>query len=305
MDNLAGRRVAGIDVGSNSFLLAVVERRDGADHLLHDESRIVTLGQGVDRARRLHPEAVTRALAVLHDFRATCERLGVESIRAVGTSALRDAVDRADFLARVAAETGIAIEVISGEREAELTYADVARTHGGEGELALLDVGGMSSEVVRGEHGRILSRCSIDLGSNRARERAALEEPLTPAAIERCRAVVAAAAVELEPISGRLVGTGGTVTSLAAARLGLAVYDAARVATVRFARREIEELAGRLAALPLAERRQTPGLQPERAETIVPGALVVAGLMAQLGAESLAVSPGGLRLAIAREALDA
>ena len=296
-------RVAGIDVGSNSFLLCVLEVGD-TERLVADRTDIVKLGEGVDRTRRLAPAARARALAKLAEYRRLCDELGVMACRAVGTAALRDAADRDSWLAEVAAATGIRIEVISGEREAELTYRDVAQTHGRPGEvLNLLDIGGGSSELVTGCDGVVHARRSLNIGSRRAHERAALGDPVSPADLARLRAVCDDALAGVEPVPGELVGSGGTITTLAAVQLGLTRWDAARVAATRLDRAAVGEVVERLAALPLAARRELPGLEPERADIIVAGAVLVERWLLRLEADSFGLSTGGLRLAVAREAL--
>ncbi len=297
------RRVAGVDVGSNSFLLTVLERGSGSERVVLDRTDLVRLGEGVDRTHELSAAAMDRAVAKLVDYRAACDRLGVAAVRAAGTAALRDATNRQALLDRVARETGWPIEVISGEREAELTYADVAVTHGQPGEaLALLDIGGGSSEIVLGCDGRVASRRSYNIGSRRLAERARPADPLTAACLARCRAIAAEAAADLGPTAARLVGTGGTITTLAAVHLGLAEYDAAAVSRTVLDLATIEHLLEDLAALPLARRREVVGLEPGRADIIVTGAVLLGQLLRRLGADRVAVSAGGLRFALAREA---
>lgn len=295
------RRVAGIDVGTNSLLLLIADADGPLLTPLLDRSDICRLGQGVDRERRLHPAAIERTLSVLEQYAALCAEHHVTAIRVAGTSALRDAANRADFQAAARERCGLAVDVISGEREAELTYADVAAAHGRPGEpLALLDIGGGSTELVRGTDGRIAERRSLDIGSNRLTERVPTSDPPTATELAMLRAEARLALAPLDPVSGRLVGSGGTITTLAAVALGLEPYDAAIVGRTELAAATVGALVGRLGGLTLAERTAVRGLEPQRAPVIVAGAVLLEQALEQVGRDSLAVASGGLRFALAR-----
>lgn len=292
-------RVAGIDVGTNSLLLLIAEADGAALRPVLDRSDITRLGEGVDRTGLLAPEAAARTLDVLAEYARACADGAVAGIAAAGTSALRDARNRDDFLAR-AGSLGILIEVITGEREAELTYADVAATHAPPGEpLSLLDIGGGSTELVTGTGGQVQRRLSLEIGSNRLTERVRLSDPPTAAGLHDLRRT-AAASLPLPAIDGRLVGSGGTITTLAAVVLGRERYDAEAVGRVVLSLATATELVERLAGLTLAERERLPGLEPKRAPVIVAGAVLVELCLHRLGRDELAVSTGGLRYALAR-----
>ncbi|MBI2298520.1 MAG: hypothetical protein HYU66_06125 [Armatimonadetes bacterium] len=297
-------RVAGLDVGSNSFLLVILDKAPNGEEVVLDRTDIVGLGDGVDQTGRLAPAAVERALNVLEEYAAVCRRHRVRRAHAVGTSALRDAANRDDFVAAVRERTGFEVEVISGDREAELTYRDVSATHGQPGEpLALLDIGGGSSEIVQGRSGVIASSRSIDLGSRRLTERAAfVHDPPGADELDRCRALADAELTGLSPAKGEVVGTGGTITTLVAVDLGMTDYDAAEVSANRLGRRELAALLARLAAVPLSERAQIAGMEPKRAPVMIAGAILLERWMEHLGVTSIAVSAGGMRYAVAREA---
>jgi exopolyphosphatase/guanosine-5'-triphosphate,3'-diphosphate pyrophosphatase len=300
------QRAAGLDVGTNSFLLLILARDEaGRESVLLDRSDITRLGQGVDRARALAPEAVARALVTLGEYAALCRDHGVQACRAVGTSALRDARDRDAFLAQVRARCGFEIEVISGEREAELTYAAVAHDRADDDRpLLLLDIGGGSTELAVGRAGRLRSRLSLDIGAVRLLDRAGpLADPPTPDDLARLRAAAAEHLAAWQPLAGEVVGTGGTITTLAAVQHGLVAYDAALVESTRFTPAAVDALVARLAALPLAQRRVVPGLPPARADVIIPGAILLAAALRALDQQEIGVSAGGLRFALARAAL--
>ena len=296
------RRVAGIDVGSNSFLLTILQLGEEGETVLLDRADITRLGEEVDRNGMLKAAACERCLAMLSGYHDLCHSYGVQAVRAAGTAALRDASNREVFLDSVERQLDWRIEVISGEREAELTYADVTHTHGDGGPLALLDIGGGSSEIVHGAGGLIESRRSINIGSRRLTERTAPGEPWSADDLARARSMADELIDDVQPITGRLVGTGGTITCLAAVEQGMAPFDPAAIARLHLTRDQITSLAERLAALPLAARADVRGMEPKRADVIVAGAVLLERFLWTMGVTRVAVASGGLRFALAREA---
>lgn len=295
--------VAGIDVGTNSLLLLILARdTNGNEQVLLDRADIVRLGQGVDHARHLAPAVVDRAVAMLAEYAALCRDHGVTALRAAGTSALRDAADAAEFVRRVELATGIRIDIISGNDEAALSFEAVAEEVG-PGPLVQIDIGGGSTEVVTGRDGQMTDRRSYDLGAVRLTERVAPADPPSEADLAAMRSLAEAALAEVKPADGPVVGTGGTITTLAAVHLGLTDYDPEAVSRVRLTPADIDGLLARLAALPLAERGRLPGLPAKRADIIIGGTVVLQALLAALAVDELRVSPGGLRYALARHAL--
>jgi len=296
------RRVAGIDVGSNSFLLTILELSEGHETVLLDRTDMVKLSAGVDRTRRIDAAACQRGLDLLAEYHRLCAAHDVDAVRLAGTAVFRDAENPEVFLDAVARQLDWRIEIVSGEREAELTYADVAQTHGGGGPLALLDIGGGSSEIVAGQGGRIASRQSINIGSRRLTERVAPHEPWTADDLARARAAADDGIGEVAPLPGRLVGTGGTITCLAAVAAGMVPFDPAAISRITLTRTQISALAERLAAVPLERRAAERGMEPQRADVIVGGAVLLERWLVALSAETVAVASGGLRFALAREA---
>lgn len=301
-------RLATIDIGTNSVLLLVTEASPkGALQVLEQACLITRLGQGVDRERRLQPAAIERTLAALADYRARLAHWRVTRRAAVGTSALRDAANGPEFLGRAAQLLGCSVEVVSGLREAELVLRGVA---GADAPLApgtlVFDVGGGSTELITvGQDGAVDQPVSLDLGSVRLTERHLKQDPPAPAELEALRhdvrQALAALPTQLPHPPHRLIGVAGTLTTLAAIELGLASYDGSRVDGAHLTRGQIQQLARRLAALSLAERRRLPGLPAQRADVIVAGAALVDEIMQQLGADAVEVSDRGVRWGLARE----
>ncbi|AUX40816.1 phosphatase [Sorangium cellulosum] len=279
--------VAAIDIGTNSVLLLIAERRGGELVALIDRATITRLGQGVDAARALAPEAVERTLACLARYGEELRSLGVERVDAVGTSAMRDAAGGEAFIARARELIGVAPRVISGPEEAELTFAGALTgldLPAGAPRI-VFDVGGGSTEIIVGTAaGEVEQAVSLDVGAVRLTERHVRADPPAEADLAAVRAAsrAALATVRAEPLRAApiLVGVAGTVTTLAALARDVVPYDGARVHGARLSGAEIAALTARLASAPLAARRQLPALDPARADVIVAGSALVEEILA-------------------------
>jgi exopolyphosphatase / guanosine-5'-triphosphate,3'-diphosphate pyrophosphatase len=299
-----GSRVGAIDIGTNSVLLLIAERRGDELVPLLERATITRLGQDVDRTRELAPEAVERTLDCLAGYAADLRARGVEHARAVGTSAMRDARGGQGFRERAAALLGFEPEVISGDEEARLSFVGgLSGLPIAVGEAAVVfDIGGGSTEIVRGRRGepRLDAAKSLDIGSVRLTERHVRRDPPAPeelASIDSDVSVALAGAPRIE--GARLVGVAGTITTLAAIARAIEPYDAERVHGLELRLEELEEVAERLASLPLAERTKLPGLSPKRADVIVAGARIAVAVARASGAASLLVSDRGVRWGVA------
>jgi exopolyphosphatase/guanosine-5'-triphosphate,3'-diphosphate pyrophosphatase len=296
-------RVAAIDVGTNTVLLTVAERRGGALVAVVERAEITRLGRGVDRTGRLEPGAVADTVAVLARYAAEARALGAARIACVATSAARDAANGEAFFAAARAAAGLAPEVISGDEEARLVHRSAWSDFGAPGlALAVLDVGGGSTELTWGAGPDPAGRRSFRIGAVRLTERVAPADPPTARDLEAMRAGARDALAEVAAIRGsgalagaRLVAVAGTVTTLAAVEQALPAYDAARVHGSALGASALERLVARLAALPQAARAALPGMEPKRADVVVAGAVVVAEAMRLGGFASLTVSDRGVR----------
>jgi exopolyphosphatase/guanosine-5'-triphosphate,3'-diphosphate pyrophosphatase len=296
-------RFAAIDVGTNTVLLLVAERRDGRLDPVLERAEITRLGRGVDATGRLDPRAVEDTVAVLEAYARDARGLGAERIVCVATSAARDAANGAEFFDSARARAGVVPEVISGDEEARLVYRSAWRDFGGAASpLAVLDVGGGSTEFTYGAAPDPRGRTSLQLGAVRLTERHVRGDPPSPAERARLRE---AAREALRPLAGldgfrelagaRLVGIAGTVTTLSAVQQRLGVYDAERVHGSTLTLAEADALVERLAGLTVRERAALPGMEPKRADVILAGAVIVAEAMRATGFDRLTVSDRGVR----------
>jgi exopolyphosphatase/guanosine-5'-triphosphate,3'-diphosphate pyrophosphatase len=305
------RLLAAIDLGTNTVRVLVAEADPATGLVPRWADQVVArLGEGVARRGTLAPAAADRALATVRGYRDRARALGVAEVLLVATAAVRQARDGSEFVARLRAEPGICPRVVSGDEEARLTLLGATWGLGGtRGIVGLLDVGGGSTEVLVADGARVLATASLTLGVVQLVERFFVHDPVEPVELAACRAYVDGrlrdeAWPRIRPYRPTtLVATAGTPTTLAALDLGLRVYDPARVQGHRLSALAIARLTAWLAALPLAERARTPGLEPGRADVIVPGGIVLAAALAGLGLPAAVVSDAGLREGVLLDAV--
>lgn len=305
-------RVATIDIGTNTVLLLIAETSgDGGLVPIVERAEITRLGQGVDRARVLAPEAIDRTLRCLSSYASEIAKNRVDRVGVVGTSAMRDASAKGDpsggFIERAAEILGVRPRVVSGADEASLAFAGGLLGLGLEGDVVAFDVGGGSTELIQGHvQGRaadVRARTSIDVGSVRLFERHVRSDPPSTMEMSVVRAFVLDQLLGVPPPPpGRpLVGMAGTVTTLAAIARGVDPYDPAKVHGMRLTRTEIAETGRRMSALSLAERKSVPGLEPKRADVIPVGAAIVEAVVDWARADEVIVSDRGVRWGLAVE----
>jgi exopolyphosphatase / guanosine-5'-triphosphate,3'-diphosphate pyrophosphatase len=300
--------LAVIDIGSNSARIAVL-RLDvvGQLDIIADARTSLQLARHIDARGRLEASAVTAAVAAVRDFRAVAAGAGAERIVAVATAAIRTATNRDSVLARLEADTGLAIKVIDGDDEAR--YAFLGAVHGLPIDTGyLIDVGGGSFELAYFERRRPLRWWTFELGALVATDQFLHSDPPRASEVAALRDHVARtlrdAGVPVLPDDGGMVGTGGTVRNLAKMHMRSVAHPIARVDGYVLQRREVRDLTSRLASRNLSSLRTVPGLSTDRADSITGGALVVIAAMEALGARTLMVSGHGLREGIALATLN-
>jgi exopolyphosphatase / guanosine-5'-triphosphate,3'-diphosphate pyrophosphatase len=308
----AGRpdRLATVDLGTNTVRLLVVESIGGVWRPLHQTQRVTRLGQGQAAAGRLLPEPMRRTAAVVAEFCREAHGWGAEAVRIVATSAVREATNREEFVAWIETQTGERVEVVSGEDEARLTLKGVASGLPSLGSLfVLFDIGGGSTEFVLARDGAPAAAVSLRLGVVSLQEEWDERGPVPWERFRRMQERVEHRLIDEVPegiraACGELVGTAGTVTTLAALDLDLPAYDAARVHGHRLTRASVERLLARLGALGVDERARLPCLEPGRADVIIPGIAICLATMTCVHREAVVVSDRGLREGILCELLD-
>ncbi|HEY5171562.1 MAG TPA: Ppx/GppA phosphatase family protein [Acidimicrobiia bacterium] len=303
-------RVAAVDIGTNSTRLLVADidgrGRDAKLVTLERRTRITRLGQGVDRDRALRPDAIERTLAALREYGGVISDLGVERVRATATSASRDASNRDELFDPAEQVLGSRPELLAGDAEARLEFLGATASLSEPEPYLVVDVGGGSTELIVGSD-EPEGLCSIDMGCVRLTEQFLHSDPPTAEELSQAVSVVRdhlADVGRMVPAAARaatLVGTAGTVWTLAAIELGV---DAARSDLIDhfvLTRAAAEEVFRTLATESAARRRHNPGLEPGRVDVIVGGAIVVVGVMRHWGFDSLLVSEADILDGLARD----
>lgn len=300
-------RVAAFDIGSNTLLMLVADVTAAGLEPVVDRCQFGRLGQGLDQSGVLAAEAVTRSLEIIREYAAEAAELGVDRIGAVGTQALREARNAADFVDPAAEILGAPIEIIAGTREAELVYrasADAFPELAAD-TLVIADVGGGSTEINIGRGGELASAVSVPIGAVRMSERHLHSDPPTADQVRALMADIDAALDDVElPAGVKLVGTAGTATSFASVELRLATYDGDKVQGLELSRAQVDRLLARFLELTLAEKRKLAGLEPARADVIAGGAAIYARILARMQAPAFIVSDRGVRWGLAAELAD-
>lgn len=310
-------RRAILDVGTNSVKLLVADTDGRSVVPVWESSEQTRLGRGFYETRTLQPDAIEATAQAASRYAAEARKQGAESLRIIATSAARDATNRLDLLAALQQATGIQTEVISGETEADWAFAGVASTPGwSANRILVLDVGGGSTEFVLGAHGHPEFRTSLALGSVRWLEKLQPGDDPSTEALETCRKALRAflrqeltgslgELLKSRGLPDRTVGVGGSTALLALIHRGCARFDRDLIESTVFPAEQLSALVNRLWSLPLARRRQLPGLPPERADVILIGAAIYEAILDVFQLPSLSVSLRGLRFAALMEASSA
>ncbi len=298
--------VAAIDCGTNSVrLLITADGRTQIERLM----RITRLGQGVDATGRLDPEAIERTLDVLREYREVIDRHGVERIRMTATSAARDAANRDDFFSAVHEILGVMPEVISGIEEGRLSFLGAtADLDPDQGPFLVCDIGGGSTEFVFGTTDAETT-ISVDMGCVRITEAWLHHDPPTAEELSQALSVID---IHLDDVVRELpqlgqartfVGLAGTVSNTASVELGLADYDRDQIHHLVLSRAAIEDVFRTLATESVQERKENPGLEPERADVIVGGLCVLVAILRRFGISECLVSESDILDGIAMSLL--
>lgn len=296
-----------IDIGSNTVLLLVLER---PGRVVLDKARITRLGEGMARGGPSEA-ARRRTAAAVAEFAAGARRARARPVVAVGTEAFRRARDGPELLARMrrAAELDGA-RILSGSEEAELAI-EPWRLDGAEG-VAVVDVGGGSTELAWTRRDRGVAGVSLPIGSVRLTEALMPRDPPGARDLAAVRESVVreiessgmgGAAAELGP-DGRVIAVAGTATTLAALDQSLDPYDPERVEGAVLDRERVEAWVDRLASMTLSERCRLRGMEPGRADVIVAGLVILSECLAALGRGPFITSGRGLRYGVALRLLE-
>ena len=275
--------IGGIDIGSNTLRLMIGSVEAQGIEAIRFERRITRLGEGVDQTGELSDVAMIRTLQALREFCGVIRDFSVKEVATVGTSVIRSSGNQENFLKKVFQETGLNIEVISGEEEAKRTFNGIIMgSNGTDGEFCILDIGGGSTEIILGSKKEIKGLYSLPLGVVSLTERFLISDPSQPQEVQILREKIFEVLIE-NPLFRQknpqinLIGTAGTLTTLGAMIQGLTQYDRNKIHNQLISKTSIENVLTDLLTKTLADRCNMLGLEPGREDVIVSGGGALAG----------------------------
>lgn len=306
--DLSGR-LAAIDIGSNSVRLIVAEAVRGGNYRILDEEREPTrLGRSVGRNGNLDEASMEQTLAALKTFKQIASGFQAEPLRVIATCAIREAGNGPDFCRRIDDETGLDVQVISGEQEARYAFSSVQHSFDlSNKNVIVADIGGGSTEIVFATGEMIEEIYSTPLGAVRLTEQFAYDEatddPLEVfSRLEKEIVNCLKRKVDRPPFAAHfMVGCGGTFTTLADLLLAQRRGSDRQVAGFRASHAEVRHLLDRLRKMPVRNRRSLPGMTPDRADIIVAGIAIIDAMMKRFRVNSLVVHARGVRDGLLRE----
>lgn len=308
---------AALDLGTNNCRLLIARPSGNHFTVIDAFSRVVRLGEGLAASGRLSDAAMERTLAALHICAEKLRRRNVHLARSVATEACRRASNGADFIARVREETGIALDIISAQEEARLAVLGChILLEDGEGPAVVFDIGGGSTELVLIEPGgpvpRILDWLSVPWGVVSLTDSVVPPDGTAAGRETRYRQMKRVVSESFAPFARRiadiarqapkvrLLGTSGTVTTLASLHLELPHYDRQAVDGLIVPSASMREICDRLATMSMDERRQLPCIGDDRAKLVVAGCAILDSILDIWPAKDLAVADRGIREGILR-----
>ncbi|MHB8484073.1 MAG: Ppx/GppA phosphatase family protein [Nitrospiria bacterium] len=297
--------LAGIDIGTNTLRLLVVEYRRPKWKELFSDRQVTRLGEGFLKNKTLIPPAIERTLSALKSFQRSLQRFSCDQILVVATSAVREAENQKSFVDLIKEEVGLEVQIISGEEEARLTYLGIrSAVPFSDDYQMMVDIGGGSTEWILGRRQILLSKRSSPLGAVFLTEKYLLSDPPSSSELIQMKKKVRESLVEIKetfkealeknpPITW--IGTAGTVTTLAAMAQGLEEYSFEKVNRFVLTQEAVSGLYQTLISKTKDARKKIKGLEPGREDIIVAGAFIVLEMMLYFNFNRMVVSDYGLR----------
>lgn len=289
------RVAAALDIGSNTIKLTVARIGAGVVHELFSRSDTVRLSRDLDRTGRMADDRVEAAMAALRNYVTLAREAGADTIVAVATEAMRVAVNGPEVRSRIERELGITVELISGDREADLTFLGVMAGTDPAGDLVLADVGGASTELILATDGERRFSQSVPIGSGRMTDHHVRTDPPTLAELAGVRADVVAAVASLElpnVADARLLVVGGT---------GEFLFRLAPAGVTSASPSVLEQMVTRLTTIPALELTRLIAIPEARARVLPAGATIALGVADVVGPRAVSAGPSGIRMGLLLE----
>jgi exopolyphosphatase / guanosine-5'-triphosphate,3'-diphosphate pyrophosphatase len=296
--------LATIDIGTNAVLLLLMNGEGSLQEIL-DSSTITRLGQGLLQSGHLSSDAMERTTSVLEHYRAVVDRNNGRIVRCFGTSALREAKNRQEFIELARSRTGIDVEVFSEYEEAYYTYLSVRDDEAIAGEnLVIVDIGGGSTEITKGNREEFRGFVSYPIGTIKLTERFIRHNPPTAKELDELASFIRKELQQERPVDqATIVGMAGTMTTLAAMVQGLNQFDRKRIHAFPISALVLNAWIEKLAGMTTEERKSLPGMEPGREDLLLQGMILMREILDALGVGSFLVSTYGARYGVIFEAL--
>jgi len=296
------KHYAALDIGTNTILLLIAEKTsNGRLQTIVDLETTTRLGEGLTKTREINSHTMKKSIDVIEGYLSICREKGVTETVAVGTSALREARNRLDFVQRVRRRYGLKIEVISGQEEARLSHLAVARDQKWSSRpLMVIDIGGGSTEWIYGDACGKVRVFSKSIGSIRLTEQFLTTDPVQEQQYQAMASHVRKLLDTIPPVGtyATPVGIGGTITALYSVKQGLKEFDPSRIHHGLLEQKDLEGQIELFKSLPLRQRKVIPGLPPARADAILAGTTILLHSLLRFGLHRIWVSCRGLRYGI-------
>lgn len=288
-------KIAAIDIGTNSMRLLLANYVEGKFFDRQKYINTTRIGQNVDKEGIISDEAIKRNVDALYEFAKIAKEHGCEKIYAMGTSALRDSKNKEEFLQKAFDKSKVMVEIISGDNEADLGFLGVVQEIDDE-DILVIDIGGGSTEFIVGNKTEgIKFTKSENVGALRMTEKFLIKDPVDDLEFENSKRYIENSIMDtMDKISHfnikKVVGIGGTITSLSAIHQDLKVYDTNKIHKSVILDTDIEEILRNLKELTVKQKRNLNGLQPKRADIITAGALILDIVIKKLQIKDIIVS---------------
>lgn len=299
-------KCASIDVGTNTVLLLIAEVQEHVRDIL-DIATITRLGEGVRNSGYLSRTAMERTFSALKQYKELAEQYGIDKIHCVGTSALREAKNSRDFLKRVEEELRIPIRVITGREEAYYTYLSAKTEDFSKGNnLVIVDIGGGSTEIIKGDRKDLTDFVSLPLGSVKLTEMFIRHDPPSADEIENLIEYIRTllSKVPFDAHDSMVIGTGGTITNCASIIIELSTFDKKRIHGLALSENEIRNTTERLQRMTTLERQEVAGMERGREDIILQGIILLSEIMSCFDMREMVVSANGVRYGVVLSFMD-
>ncbi|MBN1999635.1 Ppx/GppA family phosphatase [candidate division KSB1 bacterium] len=276
---------ASIDIGTNSTRLLIADVKTTNISPLFMQESITRLGDGISQSGYLSSGAILRVIEAIEQYIKIGKKYNITEYKVFSTSTARDAVNQQEFIKLIRDKTGLTCEIISGDKEAHLSYLGVISDLDAKNRLMVCDIGGGSTEFIYSEHQKVIATTSVDIGSRRLTRQFLKSDPAVEQDIQRLKNHVISL-LEYQPVD-QIVCVGGTATTLGMMDANLTPETVHHhVLTLDNLAKITQELTEKT----IEDRKAIPGLHPERADVILAGAIIVMLILEKLKMKQTTIS---------------